>query len=273
MSTDSSHVAGSFDRDSRKNSLDLGAIKEKCSRLESEVKSGLGSHKSVDMAGDGSERQKMFEFLKTPSLASRQASLGLKIIDHDLEWTELYSGNITTPSPTSSTEKRFADFLRTPSISSKASSKWSSYENISTPSQPDPDRKLLYPHQPARNRRCLSHSPSDVSMGSDIDLLYNVDLNLEAKMKISDKPVKCLLATSCNNEPLILSFSGSFGDDEAVLKWKKHENEQLWTNEPILELCPRTKTAILPTYMRRRMSSNSSHNSIASGNSDMPNRK
>jgi len=31
--------------------------------------------------------------------------------------------------------------------------------------------------------------------GSDADLLYNVDLKLDAKMKISDKPIKHLLAT------------------------------------------------------------------------------
>lgn len=40
--------------------------------------------------------------------------------------------------------------------------------------------------------------------------------------------------------------------------------QQLWTNEPILELCTRTKMPILPTYMRRRMSSNSSHHSHSS---------
>ena len=49
--------------------------------------------------GRQSDRQKIFEFLKTPSLASRQASLGLKIIDDDLEWTELYSAQFTSPSP------------------------------------------------------------------------------------------------------------------------------------------------------------------------------
>jgi len=54
---------------------------------------------SRSRSGERSERQRLFEFLKTPSLASRQASLGLKIIEDDLEWTELYSGNFTSHSP------------------------------------------------------------------------------------------------------------------------------------------------------------------------------
>ncbi|XP_053380466.1 uncharacterized protein LOC123534907 isoform X2 [Mercenaria mercenaria] len=249
--------------DSRKQSLDLGSIQENCSWLESECKQNENSENTNITTGQ-TERQKIFEFLKTPSLASRHASLGLKIIEDDLEWTDLFSGHCTTPSPTSTTDQRLADFLRTPSISSKPSSIWSSYENISTPSHVE-DSKFLRPMPQHRGR--LSHSPSTASMGSDNDLLYNVDLNLEAKMKISDKPVKCLLSTVCNQEPIILSFSGSFGDDEAVLKWKKLENEQLWTNEPVLELCPKTNTAILPSYMRRRMSSNtSSHCSGGSRN-------
>ncbi|XP_052789974.1 uncharacterized protein LOC128224223 isoform X2 [Mya arenaria] len=303
------HRTAMLERDSRKNSLDLGCIQEKCSRLESDVSMATSSHGSLNSLsgslgsldslnsspsskgatsgeGRGSERKKLFEFLKTPSLASRQASLGLKIIEDDIEWTELYSGNYTSQSPSSSTEKRIADFLRTPSISSKPSSLWSSYENISTPSQvcptPTPpvdtrphtrDKRWLHPGTPSYGRGRLSHSPSNASIGSEGDLLYNVDLNMEAKMKISDKPIKYLLATSCKNEPLIISFSGSFGDDEAVLKWRKHENEQLWTNEPILEVCPHTKMTILPTYMRRRMSSNSSYKSFSSCHSDLSHRK
>lgn len=251
-------------RDSRHNSLDLGHIQENCAWLNSECSKTEG-HKDATNGPGNLARQKIFELLKTPSLASRHASLGLKIIDDDLEWTELFSGQCTTPSPTSTTDQRLADFLRTPSMSSKISSLWSSYDNISTPSNHD-DSKLLRPTPQYRGP--LSHSPSSASFGSDVDLLYNVDLKLEAKMKISDKPVKCLLSSMFHNEPIILSFSGSVGDDEAVLKWQKQENEQLWTNEPILEWCQETNTPILPTYMRRRWSSNTSCNSHYSASSD-----
>ncbi|XP_060562937.1 uncharacterized protein LOC132722444 [Ruditapes philippinarum] len=148
--------------DSRKQSLDLGSIQENCTWLESVGKQSENDEKSIASSGLKTERQKIFEFLKTPSLASRHASLGLKIIEDDLEWTDLFSGHCTTPSPTSTTDQRLADFLRTPSMSSKPSSLWSSYENISTPSHVD-DSKFLRPMPVHRGR--LSHSPSTASMG------------------------------------------------------------------------------------------------------------
>ena len=86
--------------DSRKQSLDLGSIQENCSWLDSVSKRSENDEKSISSSGLKAERQKIFEFLKTPSLASRHASLGLKIIEDDLEWTDLFSGHCTTPSPT-----------------------------------------------------------------------------------------------------------------------------------------------------------------------------
>ena len=43
--------------------------------------------------------------------------------------------------------------------------------------------------------------------------------------------------------------------------------QQLWTNEPILEFCPKTKMKILPMYMTRRGSSTSSFHSHGSEDS------
>ena len=86
--------------DSRKNSLDLGILQEKCKRLEKQAGDTNGRlNGDVIGLGKPSERQRIFEFLKTPSLATRHMSLGLKIIDNDLEWTDLFTGQYTTPSP------------------------------------------------------------------------------------------------------------------------------------------------------------------------------
>ncbi|KAL3870762.1 hypothetical protein ACJMK2_038805, partial [Sinanodonta woodiana] len=213
--------------------------------------------------------QQILEFLRTPSLTSRQMNLGLKIIEDDLEWNELYAVQCPSQTPTSSADQLFADFLKTPSLSSKKSSLWSSYENISTPSQKEfgngDDRflraKMTYGH--------LSHSPSSSSFISNSEMMYSVDLRIEAKVKILDKPVRCLLLTSLNNEPTILSFSGSYGDDEAVLKWQRKPNELLWTNVPVLEICPKTNDVKLPMYMRSRLSSGASLKSHGSGDSGL----
>lgn len=88
--------------DSRKQSLDLGSIQENCSWLETESTKNKSNERANNGGSLKAERQKIFEFLKTPSLASRQASLGLKIIEDDLEWTDLFSGPCTTPSPSRS---------------------------------------------------------------------------------------------------------------------------------------------------------------------------
>ena len=178
--------------DKRKSSLDLGSIQEKCSRF---YETFINRVNTMKLDGDEmplkmTDRQKLFEYLRTPSLESRHLSLGPKIAEEDLEWADVFTPQYSTHSPSSSADHRMADFLKTPSISSRPSSLWSSYENISTPTEQD-SRYLSTIH----HRGHLSHSASSASICSDNGILYNVDLTLEAKMKISDKPVKCLLPT------------------------------------------------------------------------------
>ena len=179
--------------DKRKTSLDLGSIQEKCDRF---YDSFLGRKESSTVEeydkpySKISDRQKLFEYLRTPSLESRQMSLGAKIAEEDLEWTDVYVPHSSNHSPSNSADLRLPDFLKTPSISSQRSSIWSSYENISTTNEQD-NRFLSSLH----HRGHLSHSVSSGSVSSDNGIIYNVDLTLEAKVKISDKPVKCLLST------------------------------------------------------------------------------
>ncbi|XP_035230628.1 uncharacterized protein LOC118202571, partial [Stegodyphus dumicola] len=69
-----------------------------------------------------------------------------------------------------------------------------------------------------------SETASNVSFSST-EVPYAFELNLQEKIKISDKPIKCLLETKCAGEPTIISCAGCYGDDEAVLKWTKVGDE------------------------------------------------
>ncbi|GFR67733.1 Ypt/rab gtpase activating protein [Elysia marginata] len=92
-----------------------------------------------------------------------------------------------------------------------------------------------------------------------MELCYSTDLSLLSKNKISVKPVKGLVSTLFKGKPLVLSFAGCQSDDEAVLIWTREANETLWTNCPVFEYNPTTKTSTLPSYMRTPLSrSNSS---------------
>ncbi|XP_062582307.1 uncharacterized protein LOC134244056 isoform X1 [Saccostrea cucullata] len=201
-----------------------------------------------------SSSPRILELMQTPSLASRHQSVGRVS-------RELVPGDLSTSSPRSSMDQRVADFLRTPSISSRPSSVWSSYENISTPSVKEQD---FIGQQFANISSYLTHTDSSNSLSSLAEALCVVELSMEVKVKIADKPVRGFLKTRNCGEPSILSFTGCYGDDESVLKWRREPNEKFWTNEPVLEICPKTKLTRLPSYMRGRLSSVSSQASTKS---------
>ncbi|XP_048244979.1 uncharacterized protein LOC124141828 isoform X3 [Haliotis rufescens] len=171
-----------------------------------------------------------------------------------------------------SLEQKMAKYLQTPTFGTPHSSKgWSSFDNLSTPSRDQdtssPDQRRAVFLRGDSLHSDVSRGTSSVSLATMAESLYAADLYVQAKVKISDKPVKCLVRLK-RKDDLILSLSGSFGDDEAVLKWKRAPNEQMiWTNDPILEFCLDTNTPKLPSYMRNRMSSTSSITSNKSNGS------
>ncbi|XP_078325499.1 uncharacterized protein LOC111124243 isoform X7 [Crassostrea virginica] len=201
-----------------------------------------------------SSSPRILELMQTPSLASRHQSVGRVS-------RELVHGDLSGISRRSSMDQRVVDFLRTPSISSRPSSVWSSYENISTPSVKDQD---FIGKQFTNISSYINHTDSSNSLSSMAEALCVVELSMEVKVKIADKPVRGFLKTRNCGEPSILSFTGCYGDDESVLKWRREPNEKFWTNEPVLEICPKTKLTRLPSYMRGRLSSTSSQASTRS---------
>jgi hypothetical protein len=132
-----------------------------------------------------SSSPKILELMQTPSLASRHQSVGRVS-------RELVPGDLSTGSPYSSMDQRVVDFLRTPSISSRPSSVWSSYENISTPSVKEQD---FIGRQFANMHNLIVHTDSSNSLSSMAEALCVVELSMEVKVKIADKPVRGFLKT------------------------------------------------------------------------------
>ncbi|PAA93776.1 hypothetical protein BOX15_Mlig002084g3 [Macrostomum lignano] len=98
------------------------------------------------------------------------------------------------------------------------------------------------------------------------DQPYDYNLMLTVRNKVSESPIKCLILTKpgYRGDCYIISCSSRFGEDEAVLKWRReNQDQQIWTNEPIFEVNPITKIIQFPTYMavRNRLGSNRSEHS------------
>ena len=134
---------------------------------------------------------------------------------------------------------------------------YSSYDEISTPSGPSRRvSQLAFP----RSRSGVSLGSCATSVASTMDLFYSTDLTLMSRNKISGKPVRWMIKTETGDKPCVLSFSGGHYDDEAVLVWVREENETLWTNRPVLEYNPKTRTSVLPMYMRMSRANSSTSN-------------
>lgn len=102
----------------------------------------------------------------------------------------------------------------------------------------------------------VSHLSSDLGSNvsfSSIDPPYGYELVLQEKLKISDKAIRSLLELRCKDESLVISGAGCYGDDESVLKWTKDGGERLWTNDPVVEVCPYTNTIKPSPYTRSRL--------------------
>lgn len=94
-------------------------------------------------------------------------------------------------------EKKVSEFLRTPSFGTPQSSiLWSSYDEISTPSICEYEsQENMHKRKLLRLDSMTSQTPSTLSFASATDVLSSYDLNIQAKIKISDKPVRCLVLT------------------------------------------------------------------------------
>uniref|UniRef100_A0A1I7V3Q1 Rab-GAP TBC domain-containing protein n=2 Tax=Caenorhabditis tropicalis TaxID=1561998 RepID=A0A1I7V3Q1_9PELO len=79
---------------------------------------------------------------------------------------------------------------------------------------------------------------ADKETSNDVEespVVSTVKLSLFMKLKISETPVKKII---CSGEHHILTCSGEYGADEAVLLWQKDISTHLWINDPVLHDSP-----------------------------------
>ncbi|CAH1785700.1 unnamed protein product [Owenia fusiformis] len=193
----------------------------------------------------------------------------------DITITDTSSHSITMANHMHSKPPTLDDKLTNESIQKCSSAEniqsnvsWSSYDELTLSTSPydssthELDRDLNM----ALNLEGRGRIQSAASVGSlmspsmgGTDALYVYEMQLQAKVKITDKPIRCLIETKCKEEPIIVSCAGCYGDDESILKWTREPNEKLWTNEPIVEISPDTHEPInASSRTRHRFSSSSS---------------
>ncbi|TKR81475.1 hypothetical protein L596_015339 [Steinernema carpocapsae] len=69
----------------------------------------------------------------------------------------------------------------------------------------------------------------------ECEVKSSLSLSLLMKLKISDKPVKCIEVTNFTNKDIVITGSGDYGDDEAILRWTKESKTGLWINDPLVD--------------------------------------
>ncbi|CAJ0583589.1 unnamed protein product, partial [Mesorhabditis spiculigera] len=84
---------------------------------------------------------------------------------------------------------------------------------------------------------CASTSASPKSNEEDNSdaMLSSVSLNLTMKLKISDRPVRRMVPSIFGGRDVMITCSGNYGDEEALLKWYKDPESGLWINDPIVD--------------------------------------
>ncbi|CAJ0583480.1 unnamed protein product, partial [Mesorhabditis spiculigera] len=80
-----------------------------------------------------------------------------------------------------------------------------------------------------------SASPKSNEEDNSDAMLSSVSLNLTMKLKISDRPVRRMVPSIFGGRDVMITCSGNYGDEEALLKWYKDPESGLWINDPIVD--------------------------------------
>nr|VZI08513.1 unnamed protein product [Spirometra erinaceieuropaei] len=78
-----------------------------------------------------------------------------------------------------------------------------------------------------------------------------LNLLLSSRCKVTESPVRAFIKLNTKKGVSVISFSEKASEDDAVLRWSLViKGGDKWTNSPILVMCPKNSTVVLPGYMR-----------------------
>ncbi|GMT04966.1 hypothetical protein PENTCL1PPCAC_27140, partial [Pristionchus entomophagus] len=100
--------------------------------------------------------------------------------------------------------------------------------------------------RPRLRRKDLDDDPIVVAVKDDVNhnkreerksesetVVCSVGLTLLMKVKISDRAVSKIVEGEINGCKIVLTCAGDYGEEEAVLKWTREKDSDLWINDPM----------------------------------------
>jgi len=83
----------------------------------------------------------------------------------------------------------------------------------------------------------------------------SLSLSLQMKLKVSDKPLKCIALTKFDEESVVVTGAGNYGDEEAVLRWRRDKSSGLWINDPLVDVSVvgRKRTVLSAGSVKRKV--------------------
>ncbi|GMT31917.1 hypothetical protein PFISCL1PPCAC_23214, partial [Pristionchus fissidentatus] len=112
--------------------------------------------------------------------------------------------------------------------------------------------------RPRLRRRDLDEDPVVVAVKSERGnreerksesetVVCSVGLTLLMKVKISDRAVSKIVEGEMNGEKIVLTCAGDYGEEEAVLKWRRDKESDLWINDPINDPTSKRRFSRIPS--------------------------
>uniref|UniRef100_A0A914LPL2 TBC1 domain family member 2B n=1 Tax=Meloidogyne incognita TaxID=6306 RepID=A0A914LPL2_MELIC len=80
-------------------------------------------------------------------------------------------------------------------------------------------------------------STATTTMLDTTEIKSSLLMTLQMKLKVADKPIRCIALGSDNNgRDVVLTGAGEYGDEEALLRWRRDPNNALWINDPLVDI-------------------------------------